>query len=154
MLNKSQILILTLIGLLVVSIVGVFANALLYHAGYKEVPFVSLKPTTCKSTPDPIEATELFMNITWNVDGSKNVSLFLSDAIIISGGGQAIRENQEAAQTMELSAEVFSWSYWNLDAFEDVTKGKEKLKKQLKWISFKTGITKSLSHVLSLHLVI
>lgn len=153
MLNKSQILILTLIGLLVVSIVGVFANALLYQARYKEMPFVSLKPPICNLTPDPVEGAEPLVNVTWNANGSKNVSIFISEVIIISDGGQAIRENQEAGQAMELSAEVFSWSYWNLDAFDDVTKGKEKLKKQLEWIAFKTGITKSLAHVLSLHSV-
>ncbi len=151
MIDKRQTLILMLIFPLVASFGSVFINAWLYQARYREVSFVSLKPPTCNLTPDSIEVAEPITNTTWNADGSKNVSIFISEVIIISDGGQTIRENQLAAQTMKLSAEVFSRSYGNLDAFEDVTKGKEKLKKQLEWISFKTGITKSLAHVLSLH---
>lgn len=145
MCTKKQTVIIGLIFFLVISLGVSLINALLYNVRFKEVVFTSSIPITDNLDSEPV--TDPVVNIIWNTDGSKNASLFASVSLGVSDGGQAVRENQDAIQGMELSAKVLSWSYMNLDLFEDVTKGKEKIKNRLDWVCFKRGITKSLINI-------
>jgi len=48
---------------------------------------------------------------------------------------------------MKISAEIYRWSFINLDSFEDMTKGEEKFKRTLEWTAFQAGITQLLGHL-------
>ncbi len=144
MYTKKQTAIIGLIFFLVISLGGSLINALLYNVKYKERAFPSSIPITDNFDSEPVIDSEPVVITIWITDESKNVSLFASESSGVSDGGQAVRENQDAIQGMELSAKVLSWSYMNLDSFEKITKGKEKIKNCLDWVCFKRGITKSL----------
>jgi len=158
-----------LVLVLLVSLIGIGINAILYGVAHKEVVFSSqesripsLKPIgptmsiidvsisegrTSSEHTVPDSNPEPDLNVTYSSNNSMHAALNLYESLTVSDGGRAVRENQVAAQTMDVSAQIFSWSFTNLESFEDATKGKQKLKKRLEWVSFKTGITRTLDHL-------
>ena len=140
----GKILLCVMALFLVGSLLGASINALSYQVSYKEVHFVTMKTIT---TYTRIENPEPFVNITLNADGSKHVSITCYEMLYFSDGGYVKRENQVAIAGMKISAEVYRWSFMNLDSFEDMAKGEEKFNRELEWMAFKSGITQSLPHL-------
>lgn len=129
-----------LIAICTISFTFIIANATAYHVRYIEVPFVSEDSTPQSDTisaPEPVN-----ISIVHNSDGSINASIVLFETLTIRDGGGAIREDQGAAERMILFTEIYSIAYENLEPFEDVAKGDEKIQQNLEWIAHKTGISK------------
>ena len=147
MVLKRKVVSIVIVSLLLGSLGSVLINALSYQVSYKEIHFVTVETTFFYIEPTPIENPEPIVNIILNYDGSMNASVFCYDTISVSDGGYVKRENQVAILGMKTSAEIYRWSFMNLDFFEDMTRGEEKLKKRLEWIAFRAGIPQSLPHL-------
>ncbi len=144
---RRKILPFVMVLSLAISLGGILTNAWFYQVSYKEVHFETVKTVITYTKPTQVENSEPVVNITLNDDGSKNVSISCFETLSFSDGGYIKRENQVAVLGMEISAEIYRWSFMNLDSFEDMTKGEERLKKRLEWIAFRAGIPQSLLHL-------
>ena len=145
--ERGKILPCVMVLSLTLALVGVLTNALSYQVSYKKVYFETEETITTYTKPAQIQSPEPVANYTVNEDGSRNYFVFCSDTLATSDGGYVKRENQVTVLHMEISAQIYRWSFMNLDSFEDMTKGEEKLKKKLEWIAFRSGISNSLSHL-------
>ena len=141
---RNKILPGTMALVLSLSLAGILINALSYQVSFKEVHFVTVKTIT---TYTKIENPEPFVNVTLNPDGSKHVSITCYETLFLSDGGYAKSENQVAVAGMKTCAEIYRWSFMNLDSFENMTKGEEKFYRELEWIEFRSGISQSLPHM-------
>jgi hypothetical protein len=144
---KRKIIPAVMLLALVVSLGGILTNAWFYQASYKKVYFETVETIITYEEPAQIDSPEPVVNIALNDDGTKNVSITCFETISISDGGFTKRENQVTIMGMKISAEIYRWSFINLDSFEDMTKGEMKLKRILEWTEFQAGISQLLSHL-------
>lgn len=144
---RSKILPFVMALSLAISLGGVLTNAWFYQVSFKEVRFETVKTIITYTKPTQVENPEPVINITLNDDGSKNVSISCFDTLSFSDGGYIKRENQVTVTWMKITAEIYRWSFINLDSFEDMTKGDEKLNKELESAANRSGIAQCLPHL-------